>query len=287
MIEINGRTKVVALIGHPVAHSPIPSLANAAFETLTLPYAMVSFDVRESSLGEAVSSVRALGLAGLCVAMPHKPKICGLLDELGPTGQTTCSVDAVSVLGRRLVGHNTELWSFLSAVKEEGVTLKDKRALLFGAGGTARSIAAALLKEGVASLAVCNRTPGRAEQLVSDFRPQFPSIPLAPVPCEAREFRRTLSDSDLLVNATPSDLESPKGPLVQEKDLHPALVVFDAVYTHATPLLLSARRVGCTAVAGTRMLIWQIFYSVRQWTGEEPSRKALERALEQSSSAVR
>lgn len=280
MIEITGRTKVVALLGHPVWQSPLPALVNAAFESLTLPYALVPFNVDEAKLKEALSSLRSLGMIGAAVAPPHKETLCPLLDELGPTSQMTRAVDAVSVSGSRLIGHNTEFWSFLSAVKEEGIVLKGKRALLIGAGGTARSIAAALLKEGAASLAVCNRTRSRAERLAEHCRNIFPAARVSTLACQPDDFRSAVRDSDLLINATPSGLESPKGPLVRENDLHPALVVFDALYTPATPLLLLARRVGCTAVAGTRMLLWQVCFSVRQWTGELPPQPRLQRAME-------
>lgn len=282
MIEITGRTKTVALLGHPVHGSPIPKLVNAAFEALPFSYALLPFDVDESKLKDGLSAVRTLGMAGVCVAMPHKESICPFLDELGPTSQTTGSVDTVSRAGSRLVGHNTELWSFLGALKDElGISLKGKRALLIGAGGTARSIAAGLLMEGASSLSVCNRTRARAEQLAADFSAKFPLARLDTVAYQPGEFRKALPDADILINATPSALDSPKGPLIGEKDLHPALVVFDAGYTPATPLLLSARRVGCTAVSGMRMLLWQVFYGVRQWTGEEPPKPILERTMDQ------
>lgn len=281
MPAISGTTKVIALIAHPVHHSPIPRLVNAALEALSAPYVLVPFDVDAPRLKSALDAARALRLAGLSVSAPHKETLCALLDELGPTAKTASSADTVNVAGRRLTGHNTTVWSFLKAVKDEGgVALKGKKALLVGAGGTASSIAAALLLEGVQSLTICNRTRARSEQLAAHFGKQFPSIRLGTIEYEPAEFRRALPDVDLLVNATPSDLESSKGPLVLEKNLHPALAVFDATYSQATPLLMAARRAGCASVPGTRLLLWQAFFSVRQWTGEEAPLPVLERALE-------
>ena len=163
--------------------------------------------------------------------------------------------------------------------EEAGVAVKGKRALLVGAGGTARSIAAALAMEGVHTLTVCNRDRARGEQLAGDVGRQFPAVRVGTVAFDPAEFQRMVTDADILVNATPTDLHSPKGPLISERTLHPALAVFDATYAPATPLVMEARRVGCTAVAGTRLLLWQVVFSVRQWTGLEPPRAAIERAM--------
>lgn len=275
MNEITGSTRVVALFGHPIAHSSLPRLVNAAFASIAMPHALVPFDAAPADLADAVACLRTLRMAGAAVAAPHKERVGAFLDELGPTSRLAGSVDTIERAGTRLVGHNTLRWSFLAALQESpGVTLKGKRVLLVGAGGTARSITVALLAEGVSRLIIANQERRRSEDLAEDFARKFPAARLEAV--ESAGLRGAIRDADLFINASPSGFESAHGGTIHEKDLHPALCVFDATPSPITPLLLEARRAGCATVSGVRMLQWQVFHAVRQWTGEEPPRPAPE-----------
>src|SRR5205823_1468842 len=92
---LSGHTRVVGVIGDPVAHSLSPALHNAAFEALGLDWVYVAFPVPRGRAAEAVAAVPALGLAGFNVTMPHKEDVAAACDELTPDAAALRSVNTV------------------------------------------------------------------------------------------------------------------------------------------------------------------------------------------------
>lgn len=280
MLRISSRTRVVAVIGYPLDYSFNARLLNAAFDAAGLDFNCVPFEVKPARLPDAVSALRTLGIVGANVAMPFKETVLPFLDRLGPTATLVGLADTVGMEGSQMVGHNTDYHAFLHCYREAtGSGPQGKQALVLGAGGTAGAIAAALLKEGASGLRIANRTRERAEALAQRLRRNFPSASVALLPWDHAPVAAALRDCDLLVNAVPGDPQTPKGPLFSERDLHPALTVFDASYAPTTALLMAARRVGATPVPGTQMLLWHAIMSFRLWTLQDPPRPALEGAL--------
>src|ERR1700686_755591 len=89
----SGASTVVGVIGDPIAHSLSPLLHNAAFDALGLDWVSVAFPVRAGATDAALIGMRALGIAGLSVTMPHK-------------GQAFDSVDHTTEIARRLQAVN-------------------------------------------------------------------------------------------------------------------------------------------------------------------------------------
>ena len=130
-MAINATTRVVALLGHPVAHSLSPRMQNAAFAARGLDWAYVAFDVRPERLAEAVRGLAAAGVAGANVTAPHKLAAAALCDERDADSVNTLVFDNGRVLG-----------SSTDAAALEG--LSPQRPAIVGAGGAARAFAAAL-----------------------------------------------------------------------------------------------------------------------------------------------
>ncbi|MGH9027715.1 MAG: shikimate dehydrogenase family protein, partial [Acidimicrobiia bacterium] len=93
---IAGSTRVVGIIGDPVAHSRSPAIHNAAFAALDLDFVFVAFPVRPGQAVEAVRAVRTLGLTGLSVTMPHKDDAARACDELTLAAAALGAVNAVA-----------------------------------------------------------------------------------------------------------------------------------------------------------------------------------------------
>ena len=83
-----GSTRVAAVIGDPIVHSLSPVIFNAAFEAAGLDWVFVAFRVAAGDTRRALDGVRALGIGGLSVTMPHKDATCALVDELHARGAT-------------------------------------------------------------------------------------------------------------------------------------------------------------------------------------------------------
>ncbi len=257
----SARARLAGVIGWPVSHSRSPLLHNRWLERYGIDGAYVPLPVRPGMLAAAVHGLRAAGFAGVNVTLPHKPEAATLCDALAPSARLTGAVNTL-VFGDAIVGHNTDGAGFVAHLRASGVDPAAGPALLLGAGGAARAIAAALMAEGVA-VTVSNRNPERAAAL-ADALPGLRTLPW-----DQRE--AALTDVALLVNTTSLGMEG-QPPLPMRLDrTRPGLVVADIVYAPLeTPLLASARAQGLQAVDGLGMLLHQASAGFAAWFGRVP-----------------
>ncbi|HEY5246690.1 MAG TPA: hypothetical protein VIJ60_13550, partial [Acidimicrobiales bacterium] len=132
---------MVGVIGDPVGHSLSPRLHNAAFDALGLDWVSVAFPVPDGMAGGAVAGMRALGIAGLSVTMPHKAAVAGLVDRLTPVADVLAAVNCLFWDGDSLVGDNTDGIGFVASLRRgAGFDPDGRRCLVIGAGGAARAV---------------------------------------------------------------------------------------------------------------------------------------------------
>ncbi|MCB1014164.1 MAG: shikimate dehydrogenase [Acidimicrobiales bacterium] len=255
---LSGATRLAAVIGHPVAHSLSPDIHNAAFAATGLDWAYLAFDVAPGDTRAALDAVRALGLGGLSVTMPHKEAVARLVDRCSPDAEALAAVNCV-VPGAdgELVGENTDGPGLLDALSaDHGFTPEGRRCLVVGAGGAARAVVRALAGAGAREVLVVNRTPERAAAALALAGPAGRAAPV-----------EAAADVDLVVNATPVGMDTPGTPLPGVRFSAGQLVV-DLVYHPAeTPLLAGAAADGATAANGLGMLVHQAARAFTRWTG--------------------
>ncbi|MBW3537755.1 MAG: shikimate dehydrogenase [Actinobacteria bacterium] len=256
---ITATTSVVAVIGDPVEHSRSPAIHNAAFEALDLDWVYVAFGVKPPDLAAAIAGVRAMGLGGLSVTMPHKSAIVSLLDRLTPTADTLGAVNCVTREGAALVGHNTDGAGLVDCLAAAGFDPSGRRCLVLGAGGAARAATFALGAAGAAEVGVWARRPeaaGAAAVLAGAAGKVVPADGVG---------------YDLVVNATPLGMAVEDPPPVPPESISAGQTVVDLVYAHgSTALLEAAERAGAAAIGGTGPLIHQAARSFELWTGQAP-----------------
>ncbi len=271
-MNINGQTKLVGLIGYPVEHSFSPIMHNSAFAVLNLNWCYVPLPVHPERLGGAVAGLRALGLVGANVTVPHKEAVMSYLDHVTPAAQAIGAVNAIVVREGRSIGYNTDWQGFLTALGEGDFDPQGKRAVVMGAGGASRAVVYALAQAGV-QVTVLNRTLARAQALVKDFSPLFPALPLT-----LQTLEEQTVEAHLLVNATPVGTWPEVNQSIWPQGLaFPGhLTVFDLVYNpRQTKLLQQARAVGAKAIGGLGMLVHQGAAAFELWTGEKAPVKAM------------
>ena len=260
---------MAGVIGDPVAHSLSPALHNAAFSALGLDWVYVAFPVAAGRGADAVRAMRALGLAGLSVTMPHKADVVAALDRLGPVASRLGVVNTVSWApgGDELVGESTDGSGFLDALRgDDGFDPAGRKCAVLGAGGAARSVTLALAGAGAASIAVAGRRPEAAESCAELAGPAGVALS-AGAPAALAE---TIESADLVVNATPVGMGAGDGlPFGLEPErLRSGQFVADLIYAPATtPLLAAARSRGAAAANGLGTLIHQAARQVEIWTG--------------------
>lgn len=241
---------------------------NCAFQALELDARYLVFDVAPANLEAALAGARALGIRQLAVSLPHKVAVMNFLDEVDPVARQIGAVNTITRDGERLVGANTD---WLGAVKalESMTRLDGSRAVVLGAGGTARAVVYGLQQRG-AEVSILNRTEARARELAEA------AGAMSWGPLESLED----TPHDILVNTTSVGLGSDESPVAASM-LRAESVVMDAVYDpERTRLLRDAEAQGARIVAGKWMLVHQAAEQIRLWTGREAPVDAMAAAFD-------
>ncbi|MDX1934267.1 MAG: shikimate dehydrogenase [Capsulimonadales bacterium] len=279
---VRGTTSVVGVFGWPVRHSASPAMHNAAFADLGLDWVYVPFAVAPKSVGQALEGVRALNIVGVNVTVPLKERVLPYLDSCSESARAIGSVNTIVHREGRLHGESTDGPGFLAALHHAGLPVRPQtRAVVLGAGGSARAVIRALLEAG-AHVIVANRTPNRAADLVRAVTDGLPDPHIDLTALEEPALRNALENADLLVNTTSVGM----APHTEEVLPVPAtlpgrLLVVDLIYNPIeTRLLRQARESGCRTQNGIEMLVRQGAISFRHWTGREPSIDRMREAVE-------
>ncbi len=280
--DITARTTLVGLIGWPISHSVSPLMHNAAFAELRMNWRYVPLPVHPDRVKEAVAGVRALGLRGVNVTVPHKQAVMPHLDRWSPAAAAIGAVNTILVGEEgELLGDNTDAAGFVTDLRANGVNPQGRRVLVVGAGGSARAVVYGLAEAGCGSLVLLNRTLAKAESLLAAMRELFPDVPMAarPFPDGVAE---CAADAELIVNC-PSLGMSPnlEGlPWDEDVEFQPGQTVYDLVYNPAVTRLLQLANVdGARVIGGLGMLIHQGAIAFERWTGEEAPVDVMRRAV--------
>ena len=155
------------VIGDPIAHSMSPQIHNAAFQECSVDSAYVKFHVKKEQLSEALNGIKALGIHGVNVTVPHKEHVMPLLDKIDPLAEAIGAVNTIVNENGKLIGYNTDGLGFVEGLKNiADEPLEDKSMLIIGAGGAAKAIYYSLASLGVKRIDVTNRTALRAEKMM-------------------------------------------------------------------------------------------------------------------------
>ena len=138
--NITGKTRVLAILGWPVEHTLSPAMQNAEFERLALDYVYVPAAVAPEHLADCVKGLKAAGIAGFNVTIPHKQAVMPLLDEISDDAAQVGAVNTVKIEDGRLRGFNTDIDGWVRDIQEE-ILLERSSVCIVGSGGAARAIA--------------------------------------------------------------------------------------------------------------------------------------------------
>ena len=211
--------------GWPLKKTRSPELHNAAFADEDVDAVMVPFPAKTAR--EALDFMKAMGLKGMAVTIPHKKAILPLLDRVDPLAKRLGAVNTVSFENGKYVGYNTDVAGFAEAIAAFAGDLRGRRVAVLGDGGAAQAVKAALRKLGAKFEVFHRRTPP----------PGF----------------------DVLVNATPVDP-------IPDYAFAGTELVYDLGYVpEVTPFLARAAAAGCRTENGFGMLKAQAREQRRIW----------------------
>ena len=261
----------LAVIGHPVAHSRSPAMQTAALAALGLgeEWSYAAIDVAPDEFEARVRALPEEGFAGANVTVPHKHAALAVADAPSDVAREIGAANTLVFAAGGIGAHNTDADGFLRSLPSSPA---GRRALVLGAGGAARAIVWALVREGT-EVEVWNRTPERAEALCAELGGTSVvapgnSAPGAPVPLPDQ------ADYGLIVNTSAAGLhgEDPFSQLPLDRDRFAVgQAVVDMVYGGTpSPLLAAAEAAGAETVDGLEILVQQGALSLQIWTTLEP-----------------
>ncbi|MEO8084262.1 MAG: shikimate dehydrogenase [Ardenticatenales bacterium] len=281
-----------ALIGHPLLASASPAMHNAAFAALGIDaaYTLRPTPAGPTALATVAAALRSGELAGVNVTVPHKVDMRALLEDESRLVLKTGAVNTVLVTTEgHLRGENTDVAGFAHVLRALGRgDGRGRRAVVLGAGGSARAVVGVLLAGGYA-VDVLNRSSGRAAVLVSHLHRHFPGAVLRTGPIDPAAIiahagpSAHAADAAVLVNATSVGAAPDVGACLWPLDVAvPAgVTVVDLVANPAeTALVRHARASGATAEGGMEMLVRQAAASFELWTGIAAPVDVMRRAAE-------
>ena len=276
---ITGKTRLLAVIGAPIAHSLSPIIQNAALHAAGLDYVYAALPVRADALASAVRGLYDAGIAGFNVTIPFKTAIIPLLDALSEDARRIQAVNTAVVEDGRLVGYNTDVAGFLAGFAERGIALTGKNVVLIGAGGAARAALWGLLRSGVSSITIGVRSVEKGAVLAADFTTDGD---VHAVSFDDAAWIAACSDADIVVQTTPLGMtpHTEEMPPVDAAVINPSAVVYDLIYTPAeTRFLREIRARGCETINGETMLVAQGAEAFHLWTGVRPDMELMKRTL--------
>ena len=212
--SVSQSAALYGVTGWPLEKTRSPELHNAAFANEDEDAVMVPFPAKTAK--EAFAFMKAMGMRGMAVTIPHKFEIMPLLDKIDKFAKKVGAVNTVVCENGKYVGYNTDVEGFADALSAFAGTLSGKSAALLGDGGAAQAVKVALKTLGVKFKVFHRATPPQGY--------------------------------DILVNATPVD------PIPDYKFTGRELV-YDLRYVpEVTPLMARAAKAGCRVENGFSML---------------------------------
>ncbi len=259
-------TSLYAVFGDPVDHSLSPAMHNSAFSFAGFNGVYLAFQIKD--IQKAVESVKALGIKGASITIPHKIEVMKYIDEADDAALKIGAVNTLINNNGIIKGYNSDGLGAVKALSEK-TGIRNKKVAILGAGGAARAVGFSIKNEG-GMLTVINRSREKGELLAGELSAEY----------------RPLNDTgkieyDILINTTSVGMKPEIGlSPVAKSILEKGMVVMDIVYNPLkTRLLKDAEEAGCTTINGISMFVHQGAFQFELWTGNKAPFDIMKKAV--------
>jgi shikimate dehydrogenase len=267
------------VIGNPIAHSMSPLMHNDAFKENGLESHYQPFEVRSEDLEKAVEGLKVLGVKGFNVTIPHKRAIMPLLDEVDPLAKAIGAVNTVVRKENRFIGYNTDGMGFLKSLEEScPFPLDERKVLIIGAGGAARAIFYSLAASGIQSIDICNRTPGRGDDIIKG----------CPFPCNSAALslhhaEQGMEKYDIIIQTTSVGMYPDTNAMpLDVTRIKEGAFISDIIYNPLeTNIIKTFDRLGGQGDNGIGMFVHQGALAFELWTGIIPDSDRMRKIVQQ------
>ena len=285
MKEQNYLDHLVGVFGQPVAENPGVVIQDAAFAAMGVErWHFLTLDVDKDKLGDAINGLKAFKMRGINCTIPHKIAVMEYLDEISESAKLIGAVNMIVNNDGHLFGENTDGKGFMMSLESNGVDVKGKKVVIFGAGGAARAICVEMGLAGVADITIVNRAQDRplGDALMAILRENTSTE------CRYIDWEGAFdipSDTDIVVNATSVGLypDVEAIPNINLDTITKEMFVQDVIPNPTeTAFIKELRRRGIPCATGAGMLINQAALNIEMWTGQKPDKDVMYRALEEA-----
>ena len=251
--------KKYLVIGNPIDHSLSPKLQNWWLKENNIDARYDKIKLEGHEIKNFILNIKKQKIAGCNVTVPFKKTVIPFLDILSPEAEHTQSVNTITFDNGDLVGHNTDIAGFDTAIKKLNFSIKGKKVLIFGAGGVVPSIIFALKKMHVREIIISNRTKEKAENLKKIYS-DLKVINWGDA-----------SDFDMIINATSLGLKEDDEIKLNYSDIGPNKFFYDVIYNpRRTKFLLKAKEFSNQIENGKHMFAYQAQLAFEIWHGIKP-----------------
>ena len=258
-------------MGWPVAHSRSPLIHNYWLQKYSLTGSYVQLPVAPSTLGTAISGLKALGFKGCNLTIPHKVEAMAFMDELDINAKRMGAMNTIVVQADgSLKGFNNDGYGYIQSLLDAQPNWRADAGpvTVLGAGGAARAVVLSLADRGAKEIRLLNRSPCAAQALADEFGDKFGAVVQA-LPWASRH--DALGGAALLVNTTSQGMHGNPALDLDLSALPTTALVSDVIYVPLdTPLLKAAKARGNPTVGGLGMLLNQARPAFEAWFGVLP-----------------
>lgn len=279
-IDIDGKTRLLGLMGDPVEHTLSPVIHNTLSEILGLNNVYAPFHVKKEGLAKAVDGAFQLNILGLNVTVPHKNDVIASLSSVSDEGLAIGAVNTLVRTENGYRGYNTDMLGLTREIKSYGIELEGRKVIILGAGGAARAVAYMCMAEKASEIYILNRTLEKATEIAEHMNSFF-----------GRQTIRAMKLSDwrelegkyIVIQSTSIGLKPDnERAVIEDEDFYRMIDTgVDLIYSpFETKFMKLCRRNGAKAYNGLKMLLYQGIIAYELWNDISVSEEVADQVYE-------
>lgn len=279
-IDIDGKTRLLGLMGDPVEHTLSPVIHNTLSEILGLNNVYVPFHVKKEGLAKAVEGAFQLNILGLNVTVPHKNDVIASLSSVSDEGLAIGAVNTLVRTENGYRGYNTDMLGLTREIKSYGIELEGRKVIILGAGGASRAVAYMCMAEKASEIYILNRTLEKATEIAEHMNSFF-----------GRQTIRAMKLSDwrelegkyIVIQSTSIGLKPDNDrAVIEDEDFYRMIDTgVDLIYSpFETKFMKLCRRNGVNAYNGLKMLLYQGIIAYELWNDISVSEEVADQVYE-------
>ncbi len=265
----NAQTDIYAVIGNPISHSLSPKIHNAIFNKYKLNCLYSAICIDYANIKNFILSMKTLNIKGVNVTVPFKETLVEYLDKPDSFVTKCGAVNTIINNNGVIYGYNTDGIGFLYVLEHVlNLNLLNKKVVVLGAGGTAKSIGFSLISTNIASLSLINRSSDKVVSLQDSLQAENSSLEINAFKLADSAIYDVLADSDIIINTTSVGMSVSDSLLLDNMDwVNSNKVCIDVIYNPNETLFLKESRLrGAKTLNGVSMLAAQAMYAAEYFT---------------------